>query len=511
MPQQFKIAKVIPLYKSGDKNLPDNYRPISLLSSFSKFLEKVVCTRLTIFLESNNIITSSQYGFRRNHSTIHPMVHLMNFASTALNRKEIGIAIFCDLRKAFDTVDHSILLRKLYKIGIRGLELEWFKNYLSKRKQFVYLNGKSSCLLEILLGVPQGSILGPILFLIYINDLPLASNLKSLLFADDTALLARGSDLNELTAFVNQEFQKVIQFFNQHKLSLHPEKTKFIVFSNSLASKNNPPVIFANYNKINTLQRPELLVPIENITIHSLCPAVRYLGVYFDPQLNFKHHIQILNNKLSRMLYFYRQAKNILTKRAMYSLYYSSIHSNLIFAIQIWSCTAETNLNPLILKQKQAIRILANSSYNAHTEPLFKSCEILPLKSLCSYFKVQFMQKFTQGFLPSSFNDVWISNSVRRAGQNQVELRNEDDINIPFARLVMTSRQPLTDFPRIWDSFPDERIKFIRNVSEFNNELKKHYLDLLSFTPSCTRLLCPHCHLNLDRLHSLSLDSDTHE
>jgi hypothetical protein len=223
-PQQIKIAKVVPLLKAGHWSLPENYRPISLLSCFSKILEKVVGKQLTSFLKYNNILSPSQYGFRKNHSTLHPMVHLMNFASESLNKKETAIAIFCNLRKAFDTVNHSVLFPKLNTIGIRGVELEWFKNNLSDCKQFVFLDGKSSSLLEILLGVPQGSILGPILFLIYINDLPEASLLKSLLFADDTALLASGKNVDEFTHFVNTEFKKIIQLFNFNKLSLHPEK-----------------------------------------------------------------------------------------------------------------------------------------------------------------------------------------------------------------------------------------------------------------------------------------------
>jgi len=150
---------------------------------------------------------------------------MMNYISTALNKKETAVAIFCDLRKAFDTVNHEILFKKMYKIGIRNKELDWFKSYLSNRKQFVSINGISSSLLEILLGVPQGSILGPILFLIYINDLPSSSLLRSLLFADDTALLARGSNINDLADFVNTEFHKVVQYFRKNKLALHPEKT----------------------------------------------------------------------------------------------------------------------------------------------------------------------------------------------------------------------------------------------------------------------------------------------
>jgi hypothetical protein len=119
------------------------------------------------------------------------------------------------------------------------------------------------------------------------------------------------------------------------------------------------------------------------------------------------------------------------------------------------------------------------------------------------------MQKFTQGFLPSSFEDVWISNKIRRAGQDQVELRNNDDIDIPFARLSSTQRQPLTGFPKLWASFPDERIKFIRNVVEFNNELKLYFLNRLNSSPICTRLLCPHCHIRSCDSNSLALSVDS--
>ncbi len=145
---------------------------------------------------------------------------------------------------------------------------------MSNRKQFVYLNGKSSSLLEILLGVPQGSILGPILFLVYINDLPLSSLLKSLLFADDTALLASGSNIEALTDFVNEEFHKVVYYFIKNRLSLHPEKTKFMIFSNTLAVKKDPPKIFANYNNLTGPQSDDLLYPIENVTSNSPVPAI---------------------------------------------------------------------------------------------------------------------------------------------------------------------------------------------------------------------------------------------
>ncbi len=184
----------------------DNYRPISLLNTFSKIMEKIVCRRLLGFLNQHSLL--SQWQFRPQHSTTHPMVHFMNYVSDCLNNKKFSLAIFCDLRKAFDTCDHKILLSKQCKYGVVGTELLWFKSYLSNRQQFVEVEGTRSSLQNIILGVPQGSILGPLLFLIYINDLPLSSNFLSLLFADNTTLLLSNNNLPDLIYNANLEFKK---------------------------------------------------------------------------------------------------------------------------------------------------------------------------------------------------------------------------------------------------------------------------------------------------------------
>ena len=197
-----------------------------------------MCKRLSDYLEKNELLSKFQFGFRKEHSTVHPRVHFMKKITNALENKLHTIAIFCDLRKAFDSCNHNILLNKLRGLALSGTTLLWFENYLKNRKQFVFLNGSHSSSLTTRVGVPQGSILGPLLFLIYINDLPDASDLLTLLFADDTTLLFSHSDINELVSIVNFQFRKVVKFCRTHELSLHPQKTKFMLFSNSQIAKN---------------------------------------------------------------------------------------------------------------------------------------------------------------------------------------------------------------------------------------------------------------------------------
>jgi hypothetical protein len=443
VPFQHKIAKVIPGFKAGDRSVMDNYRPISLLNAFSKVLERVVHNRLSAYLNINNLLSNSQYGFRKEHSTIHPLTKFLNYITRAFNDREHCVAIFCDLRKAFDTVDHSILLTKLHNIGIQGQELKWFENYLLGRKQFVVINGKSSTLREILLGVPRGSILGPLLFIIYINDLANISQLFSSLFADDTKLLAKHSDPVVLNEFVNAEFKKIVTYFRAHRLSLHTSKMKFMVFSTSQAVINYDFNIVIDNNNDNFCD-PLNVFRLQHITHDCDVPAIKFLGVFMDPSLNFKYHIQSVAKKISAGLYFIRTARNFLSVKSLKFLYYSLIHCHLIYAIHVWSCNTSNNFKKLVTLQKSAVRLITMSAYNAHTEPLFKKTCILPFDDLVSYFRIQFMQQFNQGLLPKSFVGEWTQVMARFEDQDQVQapmgLRNMNlnDFIIPFARLSLT-------------------------------------------------------------------------
>ena len=231
VPDIWKIAKVIPIFKSGDRSDTNNYRPISLLSCFEKIMERLLAKRILSFVRKHKILYRLQFGFREGHSTTHALLELLEKIYTNLDDGKFCVGIFLDLSKAFDTIDHSILLTKLKHYGLRGKICEWFASYLSNRKQYTFANGTSSSYGLIQKGVPQGSVLGPILFTLYVNDMPNAATLEPRLFADDTNIFNFGDNLQNLSQQTNLELEKLNEWLKANKLKINTGKTNFCLFN----------------------------------------------------------------------------------------------------------------------------------------------------------------------------------------------------------------------------------------------------------------------------------------
>ena len=496
IPSQLKVAKVVPIFKLkkslNDEHLcPLFYRPISLLPIFSKILEKQVANRLINYLNDFDLLYNHQYGYQHKKSTCHPLIHLMNRVSSSLNKGEVTVGVFCDLAKAFDTCCPKILLKKLRKMGVAGIELKWFESYLENRKQFIFVNSVSSEEKNIDNGVPQGSILGPILFLCYINDMPSASKILDIfLFCDDTTLLISGKSLAEIIPILNCELQKICEWFRCNKLSLHPGKTKFMIFT---LNENNIDFtdlnICLNYNDIGKNDQ-NLIKRLSYINSESEIPAMKFLGVYIDPKMSFTYHIEQLRKKLASSVYIMKKCSNFLSEAALTSLYYSLVHSHLVYCNLVWSCGS--SIQSLVNLQKRAIRTVTGSKYNAHTGPLFQHKQILPLADLIKMSKIQFMYDYRQNRTPASFNQVWKTNADRLLQIHDLRI-STNEFYVEISRLKRFELFPIYNFSRIWNDI-DDNFRNIENRKQFTAILKA---DMLTSLPTeCTRLFCHVCQYN---------------
>ena len=492
VPKKLKTSRTVPIFKSDIPTNLTNYRPISCLPILSKIIEKIVANSLSNFLTENNLINEHQYGFQANKSTVHPLLHVVNFISNAFNNDEIAVAIFLDLSKAFDLVDHKILIMKLNKLGIRGSRLKWFSNYLKDRIQYVMVNGNLSEFYRILnFGVPQGSILGPLLFLVFINDIFHCNNLFNLLFADDTTGLAKGKNIHDLVDFVNPELQKLAIWLKSNKLAVNASKTKIMIFHPKGKIIPNINFVFNN-NDLDVPESPDLIHPIERITNQSKVPAIKLLGVYLDENLTFDYHFKCLHTKLSKSLYSINRVKHILPKSALKTLYYSLIHPHFIYCLPIIGCTSQKNINLLNKSQKWAIRIINKAKYNSHTQPLFACSNILPFSDLILQQNLHIIHAFIFNYLPSSFSNLLQRN--HEAQTHNYSFRNVNEFFVPQVKNEFLKRFPPYAFPVAWNTLP-VHLKNIPNKNMFRINLKNHLMSpYKSFT--CNRLFCYVCSIN---------------
>lgn len=441
-PAHFKIAKVVPIYKKGDRTDINNYRPISLLPTLSKIWEKLLNTQLQEKLDEYEVIIDDQYGFRKNHSTINAVQKLVMEVNKLKRERKVVCAVFIDVSKAFDSCSHELIINKLFNIGLSNNSLLLMKNYLHERSQIVNIGNDNSNPTTIKHGVGQGTILGPLLFKLYIADMVRCTNLKVIHFADDTTFVCSANTKSELTETVNNELKKINDWFNSNYLTLHPDKSRVMVFGND--------------NNIN--------IKMNNIEIikcgkNNVEKTFNMLGIRLDQKLLWDSHINYIKSKISKGIYLLWKFRNSLDNRARLLIYHALIRSHLLYGISLWGGVKTNSMSMLVKCQKKAIRGLFKGL--VHTEPILKKFCLL---SLQDEYKLEIMKmawSYVQGKLPNGIKDsletvdnhrnlrrnrtLIVPRHVVRMGKFQIDIKLPKAINKDFNNLtVLNTKAALT-------------------------------------------------------------------
>lgn len=432
-PDEMKTTRVIPVHKKASLTDLQNYRPISLVPAFSKIFEKIIFNRITAFIDKNDLITVNQYGFRKNMSTTMALTELVKTILSALDSCLNPTGIFCDLSKAFDCVDHNILLRKLNDYGIRGKANDLIRSYLTGRKQIVDIQGTLSTPSEITRGVPQGSILGPLLFIIFINDICdyIPSSTKILLYADDTSFVLRNKNISNLLCEVTDTLNLADEWFKANKLMLNSSKTVSINFATREKAKD---IKFAICGK--TLSS-------ENET--------KFLGITIDKALKWTSHIENVCKNLAAAIYALRKIKFLAGESAALNAYHACFHSRLSYGILIWGNAVESQR--VFVLQKQAVRTILGVRRGTHCAPLFQK---LKIRTLISEYVLRCL-------LYAKENE---GECETNADRHDYYTRHRNDITLPKVRLSLFQKSFLYISFKLFRALPESTRKMSKVVLE---------------------------------------------
>ena len=457
-PGLFKQARVTPIFKSGCQKDPNNYRPISVLPVLSKIFEKVACRQLYSYFEYFSLFTKAQFGFREGVSTSHAIINKLQFVYDNLDNGDLVLSIFLDFRKAFDCVDHMILISKLSKYGIRGIALDWFKSYLSDRYQCVAINNSLSEPKPVSCGVPQGSILGPLLFLIFINDFPNSSqHFHFTLFADDSTLSCRipDSSTDIIKNTIERELQSVSNWVNSNKLVINAKKSNFMIFS---------------YRK--KFDLPPLKFGCEVIT---KTDDIKFLGLYIDKHLNFNRHLRMTCSKISKSIGVLYKLSSFLPAQIMKTLYYTLIYPYLRYSVESWYGASIGVSDAIQVQQKKAIRAVFQLPFNHTTRDCFREHSIMKIDDIyklnLSSILFDYNKKLKTDYISPKVNPIMESH----------DYNTRHGANLQIIRFNRTQSQNsfLYQSVKVWNSLPHE-IKSVPTNLQFKKKLKTWYLSRYS-------------------------------
>ena len=452
-PEILKIAKIVPIYKSGSKTDKNNYRPIALLPTLSKVFEKLIHKRVTSFLTKFDLLYSDQYGFQSKKSTTDAILKFTDKCYDALNNKKSLISVYIDFSKAFDTVDHTILLKKLESYGFRGEILGWFQSYLSSRHQYVEMQGLKSSFKSNSCGVPQGSVLGPLLFLIYINDMNRSCQLNIINFADDSTAYLTHDDLRAAIPLVNRELKSLDKWVCANKLSLNTSKTAYTIITNQRQS-DIPGVIIRN---------TEILA----------CQKQKFLGIILDNKLNFKEHIDKISNKV-------KSANGILWKLSQYvpsqvltKIYYTLVYPFLIYGVEIWGNSSQVGLNRLS-------RLVLTAQKRTKSQTNHNENNFLSVSQIHQYYTLIRCYKYYKLKLNAYFHEKFSSRHPIHDINTRFNYNN--NFNTPPIAIRKMFSSFFISGINYWNTLPPS-IRNSDNISSFKNKTKR-YLELQTQTSS---------------------------
>ena len=456
-PDKLKIANIVPLHKGGDRTDASNYRPISLLPLLGKLFEKIIKKRFTKFFDKYNLITPHQFGFRKSYSTELAVAEIQNMLLKNVDDKKISCTIFLDLAKAFDTVNHKLLLDKLEMHGIRGCALSLIKSYLSNRQHVVKINNFESSFLTLDIGVPQGSVLGPLLFLIFINDLPNATNFKVKLFADDTLLSLNSENYNDLQINVSREINKVHKWLCANKLTLNISKSKYMIVTN----KKKP-------------NERDFQVKINGKNLDK-CSSYKYLGVHIDENLTWKPHINYLCEKITKVCGVLAKLRHCVGYDILKMVYHALVASHLQYCNLVWGNADESILKPLQTLQNRIVKIMTFAPFSAHNvKHIFDDLELLDISQIHKLSKAKFVYKHKNGMLPSNF-DEYLCNPENIHGRNLRSTSNGCYRQV-WGRTNQSLKMIQYDGAKLWNSIPSG-IRNVETLRNFSQVYKVHLLN----------------------------------
>lgn len=450
-PDFLKVAKVTPIHKAGSRKDVNNYRPISVLSVLSKILEKLLVDRLLHYLRDRHVLYDNQFGFRLGSSTLTAANELVDDIYEAMDTRRITGVLFLDLKKAFDTINHDMLLKKLEFYGVRGTCNALIKSYLSDRLQFVSVNGSRSSLSPVRVGVPQGSNLGPLLFLIYINDLPnLKLNGKPRLFADDTSLSYKAKDVCELIRRMKSDMELLYGFFNENLLSLNLSKTKYMIF-------HTP--------QLRVPSHPELVV---NSSLIEKVSSFKYLGLIFDTNLKWNDHVCKLHSEISAICGIMWRLSTMLPQQQLLTLYYAFVHSKLSYLVSIWGAASQAVLRKLQTLQNRCLKIVYRKPRLYPSVDLYQhsAMSILPIPALREQQNVVQIHNLL-------FNPIAHHNQDLSRAQHTYNTRNQSELLLRRPNTDAGKKRFAYCAKKQYNSLPDY-LKDERNVQRFKKCLKFH-------------------------------------